>query len=479
LDVEKVIKEQIFANSWNLDKKFDNKKAIFNFIFRGDFIITGWLSVWCGYHSAFNIDGIGIIKYTVIGDASFSKSEGMALRCKVPEERIPTPNGNLGGDSVVSIYAHEIAEVITDYYNDAWYFDNKNNMENENGDVCVGNYGTSIDASNSNIKLGNRSFLIQSMYLPGVGCVMTNASASTITAIPTTTSSRAPTPLSPTAFPSLAGDIEYHVENEVMKGAVNLYNIYIGDIDPSTKTLVDYFSANIGSSTWFDIVGSYYEVIQGRTTLAANATAFRGSKSFNSTARGITITEKDVIAIIKNAVSKTSGWQFESSGIYTVIFRGDFRFYIQEKGNWPYDWCHHRGSFSMSSPGALASGYKIKYSIIGDSSATLIPSNGARCQPLGRTPTSNLNTGGDSIVAYYAYIIASTITNPYLKSWYFRLYPADASSKCGMKMGNYTGNANVQVGQRRFLLPQIWLRGYGCAISASPNRQNRPVLIPR
>jgi len=136
----------------------------------------------------------------------------------------------------VSIYAHEIAEVITDYYNDAWYFNDLPLKSNENGDVCTGDYGTNIDESNSNIKLGTRSFLIQSMYLPGVGCVMTNASTSTSTAVPTTAASRAPTPLSPTAFPSIAGDIEYHSNQEVMKGTVNLYNIYIGDIVPLDLT---------------------------------------------------------------------------------------------------------------------------------------------------------------------------------------------------------------------------------------------------
>jgi len=79
LYVQRVIKEQILANKWNLDRKFDNEKAIFNFIFRGDFVVDGWLSEWCGYHSAFNIEGIGIIKYAVTGDAYFSKSD-IALR---------------------------------------------------------------------------------------------------------------------------------------------------------------------------------------------------------------------------------------------------------------------------------------------------------------------------------------------------------------------------------------------------------------
>ena len=160
LDVEKVINEQIFANKWNLDRKFDNEKAIFIFIFRGDFVVDGWLSTWCGYHSAFNIDGIGISKYAVIGDVSFSTID-MALGC-IMKGFPTTPNGNVGGDSIVSIYAHEIAEVITDYYNDAWYFDL---YHNEIAEMCAWNYGTNIDASYSNIKLGTRSFLIQSIYI--------------------------------------------------------------------------------------------------------------------------------------------------------------------------------------------------------------------------------------------------------------------------------------------------------------------------
>jgi hypothetical protein len=366
----------------------------------------------------------------------------------------------------VSIYAHEIAEVITDYYNDAWYFDDSpNSAVNENGDKCAGDYGTEL---NSNIILGSRSFLIQSMYLPGVGCVITNASA--FTTVPTTAASRAPTPVNPTASPSIVGDIEYHSNNLVMKGTVNLYNIYIGDIDPSTKALIDYFTANIGSSTWFDIMGTYYDVIGDRTSLAANSTYFRGSKSFNSTVRGFSITLNDVIAIITNAVTTSNDWQPDSSGIYTVIFRGDFTFSI-ENNLWPNGWCSYRNTFRLkptNTAGASSAGYLIKFTIIGDSSTTILKSDGARCQPLGGAPTANLNRGGDSIATYYAYNVASTVTNPYFKSWFFSSTNQDASSRCGMSTGN------VQLGGKLFLLPQIWLRGYGCTLSATPNQQIFP-----
>jgi hypothetical protein len=68
---------------------------------------------------------------------------------------------------MVTMYAHEIAEVVTDYVG-AWYFDTSPFFES--GDVCVWDFGALPPAANSNVVVGQKSFLVQKMWVPTEGC---------------------------------------------------------------------------------------------------------------------------------------------------------------------------------------------------------------------------------------------------------------------------------------------------------------------
>jgi hypothetical protein len=80
--------------------------GIYVIIFRGDFNYDSWLQQWCSYHSQFSlINGI-ILRMVVIGDPSTAPVD-IQLGCSAVSP--PTANGNFGADSMINLYAHEIA----------------------------------------------------------------------------------------------------------------------------------------------------------------------------------------------------------------------------------------------------------------------------------------------------------------------------------------------------------------------------------
>ena len=88
----------------------------------------------------------------------------------------PTANNNLGADSIINVYCHEIVETTSNYIG-AWYFDegavdsNGRSMHwEESADACMWNFGSF--SGNSNLNFGNRRFLVQQNWVPGYGCSM-------------------------------------------------------------------------------------------------------------------------------------------------------------------------------------------------------------------------------------------------------------------------------------------------------------------
>lgn len=59
------------------------------------------------------------IKYSVIGDPTYGGSNSFA--CAILPSQ--TANNDMGADSMASVYMHELAESVTDWNADAWYFD--------------------------------------------------------------------------------------------------------------------------------------------------------------------------------------------------------------------------------------------------------------------------------------------------------------------------------------------------------------------
>eukprot|EP01038_Epipyxis_sp_PR26KG_P004888 gene4888-6846_t len=157
--------------------------AMYTFFFRGDLqFAVGeqyWLQQWCGYHYSFTYTAktgnTYIIKYAVVGDASLSSTAGES-GCTWPLlTTVPPPNGNRDHDSMVSVYAHELSETVTNPTGQGYYFDpDSGSGGQENADRCQWQRGPLLPGSNNaNAVIGSKSFLIQTNWVytpPTSGC---------------------------------------------------------------------------------------------------------------------------------------------------------------------------------------------------------------------------------------------------------------------------------------------------------------------
>lgn len=102
---------------------------------------SGFCTKYCGWHTHFNLTGMGDVKYAFVGDA--------ASQCpsSCEEQTASSPNGNPGADGMASVIAHELSEATTDPDLNAWY----DSRGNENADKCAWTFGTTQRASNGSL----------------------------------------------------------------------------------------------------------------------------------------------------------------------------------------------------------------------------------------------------------------------------------------------------------------------------------------
>ena len=68
----------------------------------------------------------------------------LAAGCQPVSGGRPTANGDLGADSMVTGYAQQLAQTITDYQQAAWYSDSDGL---EVGSACEGDFGPGFSIS--------------------------------------------------------------------------------------------------------------------------------------------------------------------------------------------------------------------------------------------------------------------------------------------------------------------------------------------
>ena len=141
--------------------------CIFITMFDGSFTFPGWGSDWCGYHSlfaiAFGSTKSSVLKLGVLGDPTSAKPP---VSTCIPFKSGRTSNADFAGDSMVTTYAQQLADIVTNYDGRTWYRDSDGI---EVGSACSFNFQT---AANSNIEVGTKKFLVQSVWQNGVGCTL-------------------------------------------------------------------------------------------------------------------------------------------------------------------------------------------------------------------------------------------------------------------------------------------------------------------
>ena len=266
--------------------------------------------------------------------------------------------------------------------------------------------------------------------------------------------------LKPTAKPTQSplDDISYH-GGAIMTGTVNAYNIYYGDISSSTKDLVNYFAANLGNSSWYSTLTPYYQIVNGVKTFVSKSLVLK--KSVDVAATKTVLNVNDVVLLVVDLFN-TGKLAVDANGVYSLFFRGDLSvIWSVSPGTvlyWLVDFCGYHGAFRLSN------GLIIKFMVIGDPSYA---TNGHECEEIRATDpggTANNNVGADSMVTVYAHEIAETVTN-YNGQWYFDSNALENADACYWDFGDYVGNSNVVVGNKRFLVQQMWVPTIGCVMS--------------
>ncbi len=278
-----------------------------------------------------------------------------------------------------------------------------------------------------------------------------------------------PSSKSPVRPPSINDNFQYYPNRRIMNGTVNLYNIYFGlfprypflNSSQQTQPLVDYFSANLGSSSWYKTVTTYYQVNKdGSKTYASASVQLKKSVAYQPTARARTIPDDTVIANIIVSLLTSQQMPVDENGIYNVFFRGDFKY-----GGWIANanqggWCGYHSNF------ALTDGRVLKFTVTGDPSTA--PSD-LQMNCAGIFVSANGNFGADSMVNILAHQIPEVVTNDD-GAW------NDGSDAPNGEIGdicewdfqldeNSNANWNIIVGKMKFLVQSLYRVGYGCVLS--------------
>ena len=139
---------------------------------------SGFCTAYCGFHKVVTMRSGGASS----GASSFAASQqaspqqlqhryygyvGDPRRCGLGcSMQHVGPNGPSPADGMVSIIAHELAEVVTDPYADAWY----DAAGLENADKCIWVFGGDAqtyrapNGALANVQLGGRDYLLQANW---------------------------------------------------------------------------------------------------------------------------------------------------------------------------------------------------------------------------------------------------------------------------------------------------------------------------
>ena len=250
-----------------------------------------------------------------------------------------------------------------------------------------------------------------------------------------------------------------------MVGPVNAYNIFYGDfrMKNGTKTmdLINHFTANIGNTSWYNMLTNFYHVIKGVKTFVSRSSM--KLKKVIQDARTDVLTEEGIADLLV-AKFNYEGLPADPNGIYTIIFRGNIA--MMNGGlRWLYDWCAYHGVFRLNN------GYIIKFIVVGDSA---LSPDGYLCQPIPNKASPNNNIGADNMVSVLAHSIAGTITNsmkfvgnqPTARgAWHFDPSGLEIGDNCKVNFGAYSGNYNLIVNKKKFFVQSLWLPGRGCSMN--------------
>jgi hypothetical protein len=256
--------------------------------------------------------------------------------------------------------------------------------------------------------------------------------------------------LATTDVPRTRYKIEYQ-RGWVMPGASNVYFIWYGSWsgDPAIEILTD-LAITLGGSSYFGISTRYGDVNGD----APNGGLVFGGSVYDLYSRGATLSDTDIRDIVINKLDG-GGLPQDTRGIYVVLASPD----VWASSGLDVSYCAFHDFTRYY-------GMNFEYVFVGGPARA--PS---LCSPQQISPNGNYNA--DAMASLLAAELFNTITDPARNAWYDRLglEPAD---KCAWNYGTtyQTANgarANIRLGQRDYLLQQLWVPGKGagyCGLAA-------------
>jgi hypothetical protein len=242
--------------------------------------------------------------------------------------------------------------------------------------------------------------------------------------------------------------MEYH-NGRVMRGVADVYLIWYGDwaSRQRDKLVLTDFASSIGNTPYMGIA-RYYADSSGAPATAA--TVYAGSVD-DAYSHGATLADSDIVGIVETKMMNSELPQ-DPAGIYVVLASPD----VSAPGQGSTYCAKHSANMA-------AGGMALIIYIGGPSRFPF------RCmpQPIGPNATSD----GDAAVSLLAAELLNTLTDPLLNAWYDRL-GLEAADKCAWTWGTTYraangAAANVHLGQRDYLLQQLWVpskNGGACAL---------------
>jgi hypothetical protein len=260
-------------------------------------------------------------------------------------------------------------------------------------------------------------------------------------------------------FPTFTAiDMIYTPGRYVMTATPNAYNIYYGNFSSTHGqtfiSLVDYFTQNLGGSSWWNMNTAYYQIIDGVQTFCPNSLQWVKSINLRSNYSTQALTQFDIINDLTAAIS-AGLLPVDENGIYSVMFAGSLSVTVNGRQK---NWCGFHSAFSYANT-------VLKYQLVGDpSSSTIFPN---RCAAIiDDSSSANGHWGADSAVNFFAHEATEIVTN-YDGAWSSQgVENADfCTLRFGAPLDPELNNANIVVGQKKFLVQENWVPNYGCRIS--------------
>ncbi|KAH0658356.1 hypothetical protein KY289_027104 [Solanum tuberosum] len=149
LSIQSVIKSAVTAASTTLPLPINSKSGVYLLLTSDDVYVENFCQDVCGFHY-FTFPSIVdyTLPYAWVGNSGKLCPGVCAYPFSVPDymgrgfKAVKSPNNDVGVDGMISVIAHEIAELSTNPLVNAWYAGEDPSFPVEIADLCEGIYGS-------------------------------------------------------------------------------------------------------------------------------------------------------------------------------------------------------------------------------------------------------------------------------------------------------------------------------------------------